>query len=131
MNKVETLDFVISEKKVNYFTLKNNNMGIKLYIELINMFTKRSNASDGKKADSFLRAEENGEVVLHVIQKKVPNVIKYLVNSNDIDINVNLTGIKPNREIETRTITKPFDKNKVLELVPCYHPTKTIETSKR
>ena len=95
------------------------------------MFAGRAVSPDiyGKASDSFKVIQQDGEFALEVVQSKVPNVVKFLVNNNDKDIQINLTGLNPNREVVNRTIKKPLNINEVLELVPCYHPSKTTKIS--
>lgn len=126
-DEIVTLDFSFSRDKVGYFVLKNKDMDVKKFNDIVKMFAGRAVAPEyyGKASDSFKVIQQDGEFALEVIQNKVPNVVKYLVDSNSQDIQINLTGINPNREVESEMIKKPLDINKVLKLVPYYHPVKT------
>ena len=121
------LDFIINENRVSWFYLKNNNQqDEKLFKEMINRIVKVSKTTDvfGEKGADNLIEKENTEqgVIFHVEQRKVPNIVKCFVDLNDIDVTINLTGINPNMELATKTISKPLNMNEVLELIPYYHP---------
>lgn len=122
MNKVEILNFYADKDRVGYFVLENESMDPALFTMLVHEFVNFSKVNDGKGATSFEVLKQDRSDALHVIQNKVPNVIKYLVNKNDKNIEIKLTGLNPNREVVTKNISKPLDINQVLELVPCYHP---------
>lgn len=129
MNKVNNLKMSISDE-VGWFILENENMDTRIFTNLINqlceimssLYTGRDTIK-GRNKETYIKRQinTNGELALKVMQEKVPNIIKGLVQMPSQEIQVNLTGITPQKEIVTRIISRPFNESKVTELIPCYH----------
>lgn len=108
-----------------WFALENGDLNPGLFNTYVNGFNKAfmdEYGIEGAK-EHVNKVQKDGNIVLFIVEKKVPNLVKSLVNSNQFDIHVDLTGINVNGEEITRTITKPLNINQVVELVPYYHPT--------
>ena len=130
MSKENVLNMSITED-AGWFVLENENMDQKVFSSLVDrLYTVISNIYEGTKPDNSAKKEEKyvekianekGEVALKVTQKKVPHIIKGLVQDPNVDIKINLKGINPQREVVSRIIAKPFTANQVTELVPFYH----------
>lgn len=129
MNKENTLNMSITTE-VGWFALENGNMNPKVFSDLVNQLNeiilsiyKGRNTTKNENEKTYVKKEVNdkGEVLLKVSQEKVPNIIKSLVQHPVYDIQINLTGITPQREVISRMISKPFIPASVTELIPCYH----------
>ena len=126
MNKTNTLNATIY--KDGWFVLENVDMDSKLFSELVNTIEKIFIAeykTEGAK-EHVNKVEKDNRLVLFINQKKVPNIIKSLVQHPDYEIKVSLTGIKNKNEKVTRIIEKPFEANKVTELVPAFNNKKKM-----
>ena len=113
----------ISIYKDEWFALENNDMDPRVFSGLVNTIEKifvDEYKVEGAKAH-VNKVEKDGRLVLFINQRKVPNIIKSLVQHPNHDIEISLTGKNTQNEEVTRTIGKPFDANKVTELVPCYN----------
>jgi len=109
--------------KDEWFALENNDMDPRVFSGLVNTIEKifvDEYKVEGAKAH-VNKVEKDGRLVLFINQRKVPNIIKSLVQHPNHDIEISLTGKNTQNEEVTRTIGKPFDANKVTELVPCYN----------
>ena len=127
MSKINKLNTTIY--KNGWFALENDNMDPALFSNLVNtiekIFVNEYNA-EGAKAH-VNKIEKDGKLVLFINQKKVPNIIKSLVQHPEHEIQISLTGMNNKDEKVTRTIEKPFDANKVTELVPAFNNKKKIQ----
>jgi len=113
----------ISIYKDEWFALENNDMDPTLFRGLVNAIEKifvEEYKVEGAKAH-VNKVEKDGKLVLFINQRKVPNIVKSLVQNPSTDIEISLTGKNNQNEEITRTIKKPFDANQVTELVPCYN----------
>lgn len=122
---MSTLKISICEGELEgWFALENKTMNETFYNNLVNSINNAFiNEYKDKGAFDFVRKSTNSnKTVLFINQDRLPQIVKFLVNNNSVDINVELTGLTPNNEEVTRTISKPFNKNDVLELTPAYHP---------
>ena len=109
--------------KDEWFALENNDMDPRAFSNLVNTIEKifvDEYKVEGAKAH-VNKVEKDGRLVLFINQRKVPNIIKSLVQHPNHDIEISLTGKNAQNAEVTRTIGKPFDANKVTELVPCYN----------
>ena len=123
MDKVDTLNLNIY--KDEWFALENNDMDPKMFVSLVNSIEKifiEQYKAEGAKAH-VNKVEKNDRLVLFINQRKVPNIVKSLVQMPNHEIQISLTGMTNQKEQVTRTISKPFEANKVTELVPCYNQT--------
>lgn len=132
MKKENILNMSITED-AGWFILENENMDQKVFSSLVDRLytiisniyegTKPENNKNDTKEDKYVKktTNEKGEIALKVTQKKVPHIIKGLVQDPNVDIKINLKGLNPQREVVSRIIDKPFTANQVTELVPCYH----------
>lgn len=121
MSKVNTLNLNIY--KDEWFALENNDMDPTLFRGLVNAIEKifvDEYKIEGAKAH-VNKIEKDNNLVLFINQRKVPNIVKSLVQNPSTDIEISLTGKTNQNEQVTRTIKKPFDANQVTELVPCYN----------
>lgn len=115
-----------------WFALENKTMNETYYKNLVTSIHEAFvNEYKDKGAEDFVKkVSKDDKTVLFINQYRLPHIIKFLINNNGIDINVELTGINPNNEEITRTISKPFNKNDVLELTPAYHPKAPVKEVK-
>lgn len=129
MNKENILNMSITNE-VGWFALENENMNPKVFLDLVNQLNeivlsiyKGRNTTKNESEKIYVKKElnENGDIMLKITQEKVPNIIKSLVQHPAYDIQINLTGITPQREVVSRMISKPFMPTAVTELIPCYH----------
>ena len=121
MNNVNTLNLKIY--KDEWFALENNTMDPSLFKQLVNSIEKifvEEYKIEGAKAH-VNKIEKDGKIVLFINQRKVPNIVKSLVQNPGKDIEIVLTGKNNLNQEITRTIKKPFDANQVTELVPCFN----------
>ena len=121
MNMVNTLN--MSFYKDEWFALENQNMNPIVYSKLVNslekIFIKEYGITGAK--EHVNKIDKNNRLVLFINQKKVPNIIKSLVQNPEFPIEVSLKGRTNTGEEVTRTISKPFDVNKCTELIPYYN----------
>lgn len=121
MNMVNTLN--MSFYKDEWFALENQNMNPVVYSKLVNslekIFIKEYGITGAK--EHVNKIDKNNRLVLFINQKKVPNIIKSLVQNPEFPIEVSLKGRTNTGEEVTRTISKPFDVNKCTELIPYYN----------
>ena len=123
MNNVVTLNLTIFRDE--WFALENNDMDPKMFTSLVNSIEKifvEEYKVEGAK-DHVNKIEKNNKLVLFINQRKVPNIVKSLVQMPNHDIQICLTGRNAQKEQVTRTISKPFEASKVTELVPFYNKT--------
>lgn len=116
-----------------WFALENGDLNPGLFNTYISAFNKAfidEYGVEGAK-EHVNKVQKNDKLVLFINERKVPNLVKSLVNSNQFDIHVDLTGINASGEEITRTITKPLNINQVVELVPHYHPRTTTNTEQQ
>ena len=115
---------ICKENLKGWFALENGDLNPGLFNTYVNGFNKAfidEYGVEGAK-EHVNKVQKDGKVVLFINERKVPNLVKSLVNSNQFDIHVDLTGKNVDGEEITRTITKPLNINQVVELVPHYHP---------
>ena len=121
MSNVNTLK--MSLYKDEWFALENEDMNpilfTKLVIALESVFTTEY-GTDGAK-EHVNKISKNDNLVLFINQKKVPNIIKSLVQHPELNIEVSLKGKTNTGEELTRTIGKPFNPNSCTELIPYYN----------
>lgn len=111
--------------KDGWFALENNNMSPSLFRNLVNTIEKifvDEYKVEGAKAH-VNKIEKNDQLVLFINERKVPNIAKSLVQHPEYDISISFTGVNAKNEKVTRDIEKPFEANKVTELIPCYNQT--------
>ena len=121
MKYVNTLN--MSLYKNEWFALENEDMNPTLYASLINslekIFVKEYGITGAKEHVS--KIQRDNRLVLFINQKKVPNIIKSLVQNPEIPIQVALKGRTNDGREVTRMMDKPFNANSCTELIPYYN----------
>ena len=121
MNNVNTLK--MSLYKDEWFALENDDMNPILFAKLVNSLEKvfvGEYGTDGAK-EHVNKVHKGDHLVLFINQKKVPNIIKSLVQHPEIEIEVKLKGRTNTGEEVTRVMNKPFNANSCTELIPYYN----------
>ena len=121
MKYVNTLN--MSLYKNEWFALENEDMNPMLYARLVNslekIFIKEYGITGAKEHVS--KIQRDNRLVLFINQKKVPNIIKSLVQNPEMPIQVSLKGRTNDGREVTRMIDKPFNANSCTELIPYYN----------
>lgn len=121
MSNVNTLSMKIY--KDEWFALENVTMKPQVFHSLVNSLNKvfiEQYGVDGAK-EHVNKVEKNDKLVLFINQRKVPNIIKSLVQSTNMEVEIQLTGKTVNGEEVTKTINKPFNPNDCTEVIPYYN----------
>ena len=131
MKKVNTLNMTITNE-IGWFAFTNENMDPKTFNAIVEEIDKTFVSLYGVKgAEAYINKsiDENNNLNVKIAQEKVPHIIKSLVQSPYQEIEFNLTGVNPQKEVINRTIRKPFTASEVTELIKCYHSNKTTNAN--
>lgn len=121
MHKIDTLKMSIF--KDEWFALENEDMNPSVYEKLVNSLNKvftNEYGVEGAK-EHVNKVAKDDKLVLFINAKKVPNIIKSLVQMPNYDIQIELKGKTNTGEEKTKTISKPFDSNSCAEVIPYYN----------
>ncbi len=135
MNKIDTLKmsifkdewFALENKWFSvdddWFVLENKDMDQNVFSELVNSLSRVFIEEYGVKVAKEHVAKEtiNDELVLFINAKKVPNIVKSLVQMPNYDIQIELRGRTNTGEEKGKLMAKPFDANSCAEVIPYYN----------
>ena len=121
MNKIDTLKMSIF--KDEWFALENKDMNQDVFSEIVNSLNKAFTDEYGVEGakEHVVKISKNDRLVLFINAKKVPNIIKSLVQMPNYDIQIELNGRTNKGEEKTKLMTKPFDSNSCAEVIPYYN----------
>lgn len=121
MNNINTLN--MSLYKEEWFALENDDMNPVLFSRLVNSLEKAFVNEYGLKGakEHVNKIQKNNRLVLFINQKKVPNIVKSLVQNPEIEIQVALKGKTNTGQEVTKMMNKPFSANSCAELIPYYN----------
>lgn len=121
MHKIDTLKMSIF--KDEWFALENKDMFVQTFNNLVNNLDKAFIEAYGVEgAKEHVNKISKGEkTILFINAKKVPNIIKILVQQPKHDIQIELKGKTNTGEEKTKIISKPFNSNECNEVIPYYN----------